>query len=349
MCEEILLSSGLVDEAYERYGVRANHGGTYLATFRAVAKKYPQKRPRELLADLAARRPARRRSGSPPPRKWVSTTRRSRLRAAARAIRRPSPEPLATSPTGSPPSPSSGLLALRWLAEGYGYEVTSADVWSAYKHTMKADSNHGCPDETLTRLRRSWSAKEPGYRQDGSWRGTRPVTASHLCGENMRIRAVIDVGGPPESGKTLLVEAMLRSLDAWTWRVNPSRHVPSENSIGLLTWILHLPRPSFPYSANAGPGTKPSFRPPFRASIETPTTAVASPITVTIARPLFCVLHLLSMEIHPSARRHDIAEADISHAYEHSMAWVQLDDVPLRYLLAGPDGGQPTRAGHPRY
>ena len=43
------------------------------------------------------------------------------------------------------------------------------------------------------------------------------------------------------------------------------------------------------------------------------------------------------MEIHPSARRHDIAEADISHAYEHSMAWVQLDDDPLRYLLAGPD------------
>ncbi|HVA06940.1 MAG TPA: hypothetical protein VNG12_09390 [Acidimicrobiales bacterium] len=43
------------------------------------------------------------------------------------------------------------------------------------------------------------------------------------------------------------------------------------------------------------------------------------------------------MEIHPSARRHDTAEEDISHAYGHSMAWVQLDDDPLRYLLAGPD------------
>jgi hypothetical protein len=33
-CEELLLSSGLVDEAYQRYGLTANQGSTYLATFR---------------------------------------------------------------------------------------------------------------------------------------------------------------------------------------------------------------------------------------------------------------------------------------------------------------------------
>ncbi|CAN5458727.1 hypothetical protein BH20ACI3_BH20ACI3_41480 [soil metagenome] len=33
LSEDILLSSGLVDEAYERYGLRANKCGTYLATF----------------------------------------------------------------------------------------------------------------------------------------------------------------------------------------------------------------------------------------------------------------------------------------------------------------------------
>ncbi len=43
VCEEILLSSGLADEAYSRYGLRANQGGTYLATFRAVSKRYPHK------------------------------------------------------------------------------------------------------------------------------------------------------------------------------------------------------------------------------------------------------------------------------------------------------------------
>jgi hypothetical protein len=42
-CEEVLLSSGLIDEAYRRYGLDANQAGTYLATFRAVAKKYPHK------------------------------------------------------------------------------------------------------------------------------------------------------------------------------------------------------------------------------------------------------------------------------------------------------------------
>jgi hypothetical protein len=52
ICEEILLSSGLLDEAYARYGVRANQAGTYLATYRAVSKKYPHKSPGEILADL---------------------------------------------------------------------------------------------------------------------------------------------------------------------------------------------------------------------------------------------------------------------------------------------------------
>jgi hypothetical protein len=32
----------------------------------------------------------------------------------------------------------AGLAALRWLVRGYGYEITSADVWAAYSHTIKA-------------------------------------------------------------------------------------------------------------------------------------------------------------------------------------------------------------------
>jgi hypothetical protein len=42
-CEAILLSSGLAEEAYQRYASEANQGTTYLATFRAIAKKYPHK------------------------------------------------------------------------------------------------------------------------------------------------------------------------------------------------------------------------------------------------------------------------------------------------------------------
>ncbi len=47
------------------------------------------------------------------------------------------------------------------------------------------------------------------------------------------------------------------------------------------------------------------------------------------------------MEIHPSARRHQIPDEDIVHALDHAVAWVELDDDPPRYLLGGP-----SRAGN---
>jgi len=49
------------------------------------------------------------------------------------------------------------------------------------------------------------------------------------------------------------------------------------------------------------------------------------------------VLHLFGVEIHSSARRHGIGDDDIRHAHEHALAWVELDDDPARFLLAGPD------------
>ena len=57
LCEEMLLSSGLVDEAYERYGLRANRASTYAAWFRAVCKKYPHKKAAEVLEDLVTETP----------------------------------------------------------------------------------------------------------------------------------------------------------------------------------------------------------------------------------------------------------------------------------------------------
>ncbi len=43
------------------------------------------------------------------------------------------------------------------------------------------------------------------------------------------------------------------------------------------------------------------------------------------------------MEIHRSARRHQIPDDDIAHAYEHPLAWVEVGDDPPRYLVAGAD------------
>jgi hypothetical protein len=51
-CEAILLDCGMTEEAYQRYAIAANQAGTYLATFRAITKKYPTRPPESILADL---------------------------------------------------------------------------------------------------------------------------------------------------------------------------------------------------------------------------------------------------------------------------------------------------------
>jgi hypothetical protein len=53
LCETILLAAGRSEEAYQRYAIAANQGTSNLATYRAIAKKYPHKRAAEVLSDLA--------------------------------------------------------------------------------------------------------------------------------------------------------------------------------------------------------------------------------------------------------------------------------------------------------
>ena len=45
----------------------------------------------------------------------------------------------------------------------------------------------------------------------------------------------------------------------------------------------------------------------------------------------------IRVEILPSALKHDVATDDMLHAFENCIVWLELDDDPLRYLLAGPD------------
>jgi hypothetical protein len=152
-CEEILLSSGLFDEAYGRYGLRANQRGTYLATFRAVAKKYPHKGAAELLADLVASTP-----GSAA--KWFAAAKDAGLYDEALALASSGPcdpktlgraarDYLEAHPAFAL---GAGLLALRWLAEGYGYEISSLDVWNAYFNTVKAAEKTDRVAETRDRV-----------------------------------------------------------------------------------------------------------------------------------------------------------------------------------------------------
>jgi hypothetical protein len=154
LCEEILLSSGLVDEAYGRYGLRVNRASTYLATFRAVAKKYPHKDVRQLLADLVG-------TTAGDEAKWFAAAKEAGLfdEALDLASRSPGdPKTLARAARDfADKQPAfalgAGLLSLRWLVAGYGYDVTSTDVWAAYTHTMKAAANVGNTEQTLERVK----------------------------------------------------------------------------------------------------------------------------------------------------------------------------------------------------
>jgi hypothetical protein len=153
VCEEILLSSGFTDEAYERYARGANRRGTYLATFRAVAWKYPHKQPSEILADLAADTPGE--EG-----KWFAAAKEAKLYDLALDLARRSPcDPrtlvrAARDFAARQPAfaVEAGLLALHWIVEGHGYEITGRDVLNALSHTMRAAEMDGASEKTRKRI-----------------------------------------------------------------------------------------------------------------------------------------------------------------------------------------------------
>jgi hypothetical protein len=154
VCEEILLTSGMAEEAYRRYALKANQKMTYLATFRSIAKKYPIKKPAEILKDLVAGTPGD--EG-----KWFAAAKSVGLYAEAIDLANRSPcdpktlvraarDMVETEPRFAV---ECGVAALRWLVEGYGYEITVSDVWAAYEYTMRAAAITGSKSETFERIR----------------------------------------------------------------------------------------------------------------------------------------------------------------------------------------------------
>jgi len=152
-CEEVLLSSGLAEEAYKRYAIAANRSTSYLASYRAIVRKYPHKEPAQILRDLIGSTPGE--EG-----KWFAAAREAGLLGLAMELANRSPcDPRTLSRTARDfvdenPSFSLavGLAALRWLGEGYGYEITAADVWDAYSHTMKAAERLGQTEGVRERI-----------------------------------------------------------------------------------------------------------------------------------------------------------------------------------------------------
>lgn len=154
LCEKILLSTGRIDEAYARYALTANRTGTYLGWFRAVAKKYPNVPCTVVLSDLVQLTPGD--EG-----KWFAAAKDAKLFDEAIALANQTPcDPKTLTRAArdfADKNPSfaveAGLAALRWLVLGHGYEITSADVWAAYAHTIKAAANAHSSDETRNQIR----------------------------------------------------------------------------------------------------------------------------------------------------------------------------------------------------
>ena len=154
LCEGILRSTGRMDEAYSRYALTANRTHTYLGWFRSVVKKYPDKPRGGVLLDLVQLTPGD--EG-----KWFAAAKDAKLfdEAVALANRTPcDPRTLTRAARDFvEKNPAfaieAGLAALRWLVQGHGYEITTADVWAAYTHTIKAAANAHRSEEVRSRIR----------------------------------------------------------------------------------------------------------------------------------------------------------------------------------------------------
>ncbi len=150
MCEEILLSSGLADDAYQRYAIAANRTTTNLATFRAIAKKYPHKDAADILRDLVKSEPGA--EG-----KWFAAAKDAGLFDVAIELAGRSPTDPRTLTRAArdyaskrPPFAfAAGLAALNWMARGHGYEITGLDVHAAFGAVMQAAAGAGIDEQQI--------------------------------------------------------------------------------------------------------------------------------------------------------------------------------------------------------
>ncbi len=174
--EEILLSSGLRDEAYCRYALQANQGTTNLNTFRAIAKKYPDKAAADILRDLVASQPGA--EG-----KWFAAAKDAGLYSVAIDLVTRSPTDPRTliraakefAKKEPPFAVAAGLAALRWIFAGHGYDITDTEILDAYQAAIAAASFAGIENHQINKDVRKLLDTHPA-----SWRYMHNVLAQFL-------------------------------------------------------------------------------------------------------------------------------------------------------------------------
>ena len=165
-CESILLDSGLAEEAYKRFAIEANQGPTYLATFRAIARKYPGIPNETILRDLVANTPGN--EG-----KWFAAAKDTGLfDMAAELARHRSADPRTLARAARDFAEKHpgfaltvGLSALHWMALGYGYDITGGDVLDAYTAVVQAAPAAGVAvDQVQAQVRTLIAGAHPGSK-----------------------------------------------------------------------------------------------------------------------------------------------------------------------------------------
>ena len=177
-CEAILLSSGLAEDAYRRYAIEANQGTTNLATFRAIAKKYPGIPPEQVLRDLIASTPGA--EG-----KWFAAAKDAGLFDVAIELVTYSPTDPRTLARAARDfaekqpefAVAAGLASLRWISLGHGHDITGADVLDAYSSVMHAASEAGADAQQVKAQIVDLLSRAPAGNQF-----MKTVLAHHLTG-----------------------------------------------------------------------------------------------------------------------------------------------------------------------
>jgi tetratricopeptide (TPR) repeat protein len=150
-CEGALLDAGFPDEAYARYAVEATYASTNLATFKAIAKKYPGKQKEVILRDLVASQPGQ--EG-----KWFAAAKDAGQFELAIELANRSPSDPRTLTRAARDyaverpefALAAGMTALRGIAKGWGYDITGIDVLDAYAAVMAAAGSTGV-DEVVVK------------------------------------------------------------------------------------------------------------------------------------------------------------------------------------------------------
>lgn len=137
--EEELLKAGRRAEAFNQYALLANQANTHIASFRALAKKYPELAKDRLLEHLIASTPGE-------PGKWFATAKTLKLFEQAtrlawaspcdpKTLNRAARDHLKTQPDFAM---QCALASLHWMSMGHGYELTGLDVLEAHRFAIEA-------------------------------------------------------------------------------------------------------------------------------------------------------------------------------------------------------------------